>query len=558
MRRLKNNNFEIKKFLFFVFVLGIIKQILVSHIPIYAITTGAIDDHLMVRTANNLLTLKWLGAYDNLTLVKGPFFPFFLAVSNFIGISYIDMVTVTYTLASAIFVIAIHKIFQSKYPLYFIFLILLFNPISYSWDAVQRVYRNSITAGQVLFIFSGYFALYLRRAEPIKKLIPWALCSTLGLVTFWFTREDAIWIVPFIVVVTIIASIMILFAKPRNWKMARNKIALFFVPCIGILFFTIVISSINFMVYGVYMTNELNEGNFPKALQAMYSVKDDTPVPYVSVSRNKLEKLYEVSPTLHSIKDTFDQRYTFWSACGRNQNNGEIEDGWFFWALRESAQIEGYHIDAKTAQIFYGSIYDEIMQAINNNQLETQPTMPSALMSPWRKGYMPKILETMGEEIRYITSFDKITTELTPSVSNDQVETDYFEGLTNNKAIDSETEKQIWTVRYRQRYVDRLNFITKIYQITGTFAAVAGVLSYMIITVFYIVGIRKRDYKYQDTWLILTGILGSFLVLIGGVAYSHVSAFPSIFYPYLAGAYPLVIAFWTIAVAKLVDNLKKR
>ena len=50
-----------------------------------------------------------------------------------------------------------------------IFIILLFNPVSYASWTLQRVYRNGVTLAQVLFIFGGYFAVFLKRKENIKK-----------------------------------------------------------------------------------------------------------------------------------------------------------------------------------------------------------------------------------------------------------------------------------------------------------------------------------------------------------------------------------------------------
>lgn len=40
------------------------------------------DDALMVNMANSIADFHWLGAYSNVTLLKGPFFRFFLLVVN--------------------------------------------------------------------------------------------------------------------------------------------------------------------------------------------------------------------------------------------------------------------------------------------------------------------------------------------------------------------------------------------------------------------------------------------------------------------------------------------
>ena len=72
------------KFIIFAFVLIVIKQILVSDLPIYAIGHSICDDELMIKLQLSLLRFDWLGPFDSLTFVKGITFPLFLAVNSFL------------------------------------------------------------------------------------------------------------------------------------------------------------------------------------------------------------------------------------------------------------------------------------------------------------------------------------------------------------------------------------------------------------------------------------------------------------------------------------------
>lgn len=76
--------------------------------------------------------------------------------------------------------------------------------MSYSVQAFQRVYRNSISYIQVLLIFGGLLALWLRRKEPVKKQLLWLLTAAIGMVTFFYTMEDAIWVEPFLIVFVLV------------------------------------------------------------------------------------------------------------------------------------------------------------------------------------------------------------------------------------------------------------------------------------------------------------------------------------------------------------------
>ena len=71
-----------------------------------------------------------------------------------------------------------------------------------------RLIQNAISIQsayiQVLLIFGGLLALWNRRKEPVKKQILWLLTAAVGMVTFFYTREDAIWVEPFLIVFVLV------------------------------------------------------------------------------------------------------------------------------------------------------------------------------------------------------------------------------------------------------------------------------------------------------------------------------------------------------------------
>ncbi|MGA7280045.1 MAG: hypothetical protein WBW79_19070, partial [Desulfocapsaceae bacterium] len=49
-------------------------------------TTTPHDDLLFVSQAHDILGGNWLGTYNQLTLIKGPFYPLFIALSYYLNI----------------------------------------------------------------------------------------------------------------------------------------------------------------------------------------------------------------------------------------------------------------------------------------------------------------------------------------------------------------------------------------------------------------------------------------------------------------------------------------
>lgn len=426
--------------IWFILIVAVIKQMLVSQIPIFAISTAGADDRLMVRLADSLLNGKWLGAYDNLTFVKGMFFPFFLALSNKVGISYIGLSTLLYSVACIVFIYAISPIFKKKWPMYFIYAVLMFNPVSFASLTLQRVYRNGVTLSQVLIIIGCIMAMYLRKKERIRNIIGWAVLGGVALATLWNTREDSFWILPFVLVACIITviSIRMIYGTFKN-KECLKKILISILPIIMLITSIELVSIVNNYYYGEYLTTELSASSFPDAMKSLYAVvpnKEDADLgDRISIPVSTLEKVYKVSPTMAELKPYFDKELTRWDTSDSHPGDGQVENGWFFWYFREVVNDAGYYKTPQSADEVYKKIHEEIENSFKQALLEKRNTMPSALMAPWKSGDGIKMIETMKKGIEFITKYDEVSTATFESVSDKSNGIRLFEAITNNHAI---------------------------------------------------------------------------------------------------------------------------
>lgn len=545
--------------LVFIIFTAIIKLVMVSNLPIYAISPAAVDDRLMVDTATNLLNRSWLGGYHQFTLVKGMFFPFFLAVLNKIGISYTSGTALLYIVAVILFIYSIKDKINQKFALGFIYIVLLFNPVTYGLGTFQRVYRNSITPAQVLIIIGGFMAIYFHINEKIKSLWLWAIGAGIGLAAFWHTREDAIWILPFVIFITVLNIIksFLKYKQENRYKEMMKRFAITFIPFI-ILFLSItIISAMNYEYYGIYTTNELNNSNFTDAIKSIYAVKPEEKIQYVSVTREKLERIYQYSPTMYELKDHLNNGIDVYKSADRHPDDDELENGWFFWALRYAVAEAGYYEKgAQAVNEVYAKISAEIEQAFEEGNLQKQPVMPSALMAPWEEGYAKQLTVATVDAIWYVISYEGITATAITSMGDGAGGIYLFESITNNKAIYPDQDFQYYEVSVADRYAGRLNKITKLYHYTGFIFAALGTIAFICFVIKTIKDIKKKEYRELDILILLMGLIGSFMMLAVGVAYNHISSCNSITYMYLSGAYPLTIAFECISICKLFELIR--
>lgn len=544
------------KLLIFLVLITIIRQFLVSHLPLLALSNQFHDDNMMYNMAVNIFSGKWLGTYTSDTLVKGAFFPFLLAIIHKVGFSYISSMSIIYIVSCIFFVYTIKDLVKNKKLLAIIYIALIFNPVSYAAWTLQRVYRNGITLSQVLFIIGSMFALYQNRNGSKKKMLCFSIIAGLVLGTFWQTREDGIWILPFVLVVTLIIFINIIIKYRKNAGELIKRIIIVLLPIIILQGMLSLTRFINYKIYGVYTYNEINDGYFGKVLQTMYSVKTDEDIQYVTVTRDKIKKLYEVSPTLNSIKNEFENSLNAWDNNDRNPGDTQVEDGWFWWSLKMAVEDAGYYDTAEHANEFYKQVYEELQTAIDEGKLEIGIKMPSKLMSPWKSRYLGEELLTMAKFTYFVATYDTVET-INAESFGDIITIKEYENLTLNKAIYPRTENYIDSYQaYTKPYSNILNKITDVYSMIGLPTAIISFILYIIMTISIILSKQIRK-NHLDIWLLETGLACSFLVLLAGVSYNHITACMSKYYMYLSGAYPIVTALKTIVIIYFIDNFKE-
>ena len=111
--------------LLFMAAFGLVKQFLIYNLPIMAVPKGIHDDWIMVHLAETLRNRQWLGAYNSLTLTKGMFFPFYLAVCNFLQLSYLNITALCYTGSCMLFVYGLRPLLKKYWVMGAVYLALL-------------------------------------------------------------------------------------------------------------------------------------------------------------------------------------------------------------------------------------------------------------------------------------------------------------------------------------------------------------------------------------------------------------------------------------------------
>ena len=555
-----------------VLALCVAKHLVCLKLPIH-VRHYATDDELMVEMAEGLLAGDWLGPYSAVVLMKGCGFPLFLAAIHTLGISYLGALDVLNSLASVFFCLQLRPLVKRRAPWLVLVAVVLLNPVCCAELTYQRVYRNSITAAQALLLFGSYLGLYLQMRPSLVsdgspdhprlwRVVALSAIGGFSLWWLWNTREDGMWVMPFVVVATAVMLGMAIAARARSRiDSARLGViaCLLALPLAVLVGGNVLVSRANEARYGVAIRNESSDGSFADALRAIYAVACNDEVRYASVSREKLDRLYEASPSLALISPQLEEQLAYYDAVDRGRGDGAVEDGWFFWALRRAAYDSGVATTLVSSEAFYAAVAAEVQAALDDpsSGLERQATMPSALMSPWRSEYAVELPRAFANALFTTVSFSDVTASSGPSGKAGVGSTRRFEALTGNRAAfpdDAENppaDEQEFRARAEESVVI-IGAVTTVYQLLSPLAACAGCVA---LVACVIKAVRSGEPRACAAVLLVTLALAlSAAVITAGVAYSEISAFTAIYYFYLAGAYPLVLAAELLPIAHLLSG----
>ena len=376
--------------------------------PVYAIH-AIFDDALFVHLARRLVDGEWLGRFDNETLVKGAFYPFFIDVAYLLRIPLKIAEQIAYIPAAFLvssLLMRKHAGFRQTPILGVVmFAALCLNPVVWTAE-LARVIREGIYLSLSLGVI-GLTATVSFPTRPGSSTLLAAgkgLCLGVALGAFWITREEGPWLVPAIGTIAVIGAVVQASRPPHlidagqpspdaalfriPWPLLTSSLAAAAAFCMVIWF----VSAENERHYGMFETNEVKSPAFEQAYGALARIKPDHWQRYIVFPKDARDRAYAVSPLAKELEKTFDGPFgQSWAQVHCKEYAilpcSGVHAGWFQWVLRQAAAQAGHYTSARDAAEYYAHLALEINAACADGRLECLPPR-ATLMPPFRPEYI--------------------------------------------------------------------------------------------------------------------------------------------------------------------------
>ena len=300
-------------FILTAFLLLLLRIKLGRMVSILFIPTLSADDALLVKYADlhdHFITQQTLPSLE--ALVKNMGFPFFINFVSFIGLNFLDAISIVWAVAAITSVILFAKSANNsnKFVWLAIYAIVLFTPAAFDYWCGVRFYRHILLTPMyfiflnltiILFVSNSYGSKF-----SIKNLILFEIILGIIFTETFYIKEDGAWLLAILVATTLACFVFVICQKNFSKKEKYIRSGALLLPLIIFWGGTNFYKHINYKYFGVYEINARTCGEKGKWVESVYKIQSDNRTASVWAPADAIVKAFEASEKLRNSPKLLD------------------------------------------------------------------------------------------------------------------------------------------------------------------------------------------------------------------------------------------------------------
>lgn len=339
------------------------------------------DEFWFIHSAARMV---WGGDYNHLAFAHLPIYSIWLAALNLLGVPARLGIDLAWLASTA-----------------------------YAGFALTRLSRRTWT-GVAFWVFSAFHPLFLVLFDRAlsETLLSALVAVMLGAgVEIWNTRDAAhsrrgviaTWLfavafalavhtrkegILFVLPLALLLAGSLLFLRRQWWLPVRAHalgVRLVAVPLLAMVAIGAILAGANYLRWGLAVRYELAAPGYTKAMAALNRIDAGRGPLHVTVTSKARQLAYQHSPTFRELQGFFEgeagRSLAAYTARYTGQE-GEIGNGWFYWALRDAGAVAGWHSSARRADQKYAAVAAELEAAFASGALKARPGWTPSFLDP--------------------------------------------------------------------------------------------------------------------------------------------------------------------------------
>ncbi len=358
------------------------------------------DQLRYLEAAQQIAAGRWLGPYDERTLIREPAYPAWVAwvsargwrlrtaAELLLGLSaclygavwvWIGLPVSLALAATAALLLQPHAFLVNREVLpagfYLPWLLVALSGVTLAAHARHPVWRGVHAA------WTGLALGLLWVTRPEKPLLAGALLCAVGVDVVARARR-----------------------QPRGaWL--RDAAILLIVPSLVVAGVVRGVAQRNLRQYGVSVTSELEAPGYLAASRALLAIEHASPRRHVPVPEEVRLRAYAASSAFRELQPTLEA--PSWArrvSCAASRVCDDIAGGWWLWLLREAAARAGHMQSAPEAEAYFQRIADELRAACERGELRCR-TPRLAFAHPYPETWIAQLPHSLGRTLSRMASF---------------------------------------------------------------------------------------------------------------------------------------------------------